>query len=36
MHGKLVAHVGDTVMNALADGVVSLTWLFDEVRQQNF
>ena len=25
--------VGDTVMNALADGVVSLTWLFDEVRQ---
>ena len=33
--GKLDASVGDTVMNTLADGIVNLTWLFDEVGQAN-
>ena len=29
--GKPDASVGDTVINTLADGIVNLTWLFDEV-----
>jgi len=29
--GKPDATVGDTVVNTLADGVVNLAWLFDEV-----
>ena len=27
--------VGDTIVDALADGIVSLTWLFNEVCPEN-
>jgi len=33
--GKPDASVGDTVVNTLADGIVNLTWLFDEVGQAH-
>jgi len=29
------ASVGDTIVDTLADGIVSLTWLFNEVRPEN-